>query len=68
MLGPTQIVTAYSVWFLRVEYDLIMSLFESGSSCPLSYLVMDGAGNKWNTGVDIMNDRFNKINRFVGKS
>ena len=33
-----------------------MTLFESRSSCPLSFLVMDGAGNKWKAGVEVMNE------------
>ena len=61
MLGHTQIVIAYSVRFLKVEYVLVKSLIESGSSRPLSYLVMDGAGNNWKTGVDVMSELMKSV-------
>ena len=46
---------------LKVEYVLVKYLFEFGFSCPLSYLVMDGAGNKCKTGVEAMNERVYEI-------
>ena len=58
MIGHTQIDIAYSVRLLNV---LVKSLFESGSSCPLSCLVMDAAGNKWKTGIEVMNERVYEI-------
>ena len=61
MIGLTQIVIAYFVWFLKVKYVLVKSFFEPGYRCPLSYLVMDGAGNKWKTNVEIMNERLYEI-------
>ena len=61
MLGHTHISIDYFVRFLKVEYVVVKSSFESGSSCPLPYLAMDGAGNNWKTGMEIMNKIIDKI-------